>query len=241
MDASVRDSTAAPIFPAMAAPPPSSESSMAEHFLRLLESKEHADVTFLVGQAEFAAHTVVLAARSPVFRAMLSSGPSSPAQRDGDAKRVVVRVDDTEPAAFGALLHFVYSDELPTVPTDGGVGGGGVPAAMRVAGELLGAADRYGVARMRMLCERALREGVVDAATAAAALAVADRHGCAELRAFCVEYLASPEVLKNAVGTDGFAELKATRPVVLVEVLEKVAAGWRPYPPPPPSDSDSEL
>ncbi|KAL6888820.1 hypothetical protein ACP4OV_009846 [Aristida adscensionis] len=164
-------------------------------------------------------HALVLAARSPVFRAMLLSPP---AQAGAGAGRRVVRIDDTEPAAFRALLHFVYADALPaTVDDDGGAGG---VAAMRVTGEMLAAAGRYGVERMRALCERALRVAVADAATAAAALVIADRHCCAELRAFCVEYLASPEVLKKAVGTEWYCELKASRPVVLIEIFEKLAA-----------------
>lgn len=37
-------------------------------------------------------------------------------------------------------------------------------------------------------------------------------HGCAELRAFCVEYIARPEVLRQVVRTEGYAELKASHP-----------------------------
>lgn len=53
------------------------------------------------------------------------------------------------------------------------------------------------------------------------------RHRCAQLNALCVEYIASPEVLKAVVGTDGYTELTATCPMVLIEILEKVAAARR--------------
>lgn len=210
--------------PAGMAPPPA--SSISDHFLRLLESTEMSDVTFQVGHREFAAHSVVLAARSPVFRAMFSGDGGRPPARahrdDGAGKRLVVRIDDTAPAAFGALLHFVYADALP--PTVDAGADGGLVADMRVAGELLAAADKYGVERMRLLCERALREAVVDAGTAAAGLVLADRLRCSELKDFCVEYLASsPESLKAMLRTDGYADLKASRPGVLLEVFEKAA------------------
>ncbi|RLN05626.1 TRAF transcription factor [Panicum miliaceum] len=69
-----------------------------------------ADVTFLVSGQPFAAHKAVLASRSPVFMAALFGG-----MREGSSRRAEVEVKDKdmEPAAFGALLVFVYTGTEP--------------------------------------------------------------------------------------------------------------------------------
>jgi hypothetical protein len=115
-------------------------------------------------------------------------------------------VDGVGEAAFGALLHFAYADALPAATTAellaAATGEAAIGARMEAAGDLIATADRYGMERMRLLCERALCEAVVDADTAAATLVLAVRMRCAQLKAFCVHYLASPGVLKAMMGTD---------------------------------------
>ena len=74
----------------------------------LLEGGEPGDVTFRVEGEELPAHRILLAARSPVFRALLSSE-----MREG--VEGVVSVEDVRAPVFRALLHFVYTDSLPEV------------------------------------------------------------------------------------------------------------------------------
>ncbi|KAM0868778.1 hypothetical protein ACQ4PT_041115 [Festuca glaucescens] len=113
-------------------------SNIGEQLLRLLESKEGADV----GCREFTAHTLVLAARSPVFRAMFSQQNS-------------VHVDSVGEAAFGALLHYAYADPLPMTTMAellaAAIGDAAIGARMEAAGLLIAAADRYCMERMRLL------------------------------------------------------------------------------------------
>jgi speckle-type POZ protein len=193
-------------------------SNIGEQLLRLLESKEGADVTFLVGSLEFAAHTLVLSARSPVFRETFS--------QQKQQQKNSVRVDGVGEAAFAALLHFAYADVLPATTTAellaAATGNAAIGARMEAARDLIAVADRYGMDRMRLLCERALCEAVVNADTAASTLVLAVRMRCAQLKTFCVEYLASPGVLKAMMGTDAYLSLKELCPDVLVEIMEKV-------------------
>jgi speckle-type POZ protein len=72
--------------PSIVLPP----SDMHRHFGDLLSSKAGVDVEFRVGRATFSAHRLVLAARSPVFRAQLL-GP----MKEGTA-REPIRIDDME-------------------------------------------------------------------------------------------------------------------------------------------------
>jgi speckle-type POZ protein len=189
----------------MAHSPPEPRPTIGDDLLRLLESKEGGDVTFQVEQSEFFAHTLVLAARSSLHthdrrmrRVLRPSGASS-----GSTTRA------PRPSARSSTSS--TPTRCPQCGTD----------AMRALGELLGAANRYGLVRMRHLIGRALREAVVDAATAPV---LADRHGCAELKAFCIRDVVPTEVLRKVVRTDGYVELKASRPVVVAEILEQVAA-----------------
>ncbi|KAK3152375.1 hypothetical protein QOZ80_2BG0158100 [Eleusine coracana subsp. coracana] len=179
--------------------------TIGDHLLRLFESKEGADVTFQVEQSEFAAHTLVLA-RLPRHVLRRAAKTASSRGRLREAPRA-----DRRHGRRGLRRAPPLRLRRRAAST----------GRNRRSGELLRAANRYGLDRMRFLCEKALREAVVDAA-----LVLADRHGCAELKAFCVEYVARPEVLRRAVRTEGYAEQKASHPVVVAEILEQLAAGF---------------
>uniref|UniRef100_K3Z4E9 BTB domain-containing protein n=1 Tax=Setaria italica TaxID=4555 RepID=K3Z4E9_SETIT len=141
---------------------------------------------------------------------------------------VVLRVEGITAVAFKALLHFVYTDELP--PLDDLVraataGDSSVPSSetsrTRMARDLLAAAERYQlVERMRPLCENLLCE-VITPEDAAATLELARRHGRQELKAFCLDYMSSPGVLTAVVATDGYKELSAE---ALRDMLNHIAS-----------------
>uniref|UniRef100_A0A0E0BLF3 BTB domain-containing protein n=1 Tax=Oryza glumipatula TaxID=40148 RepID=A0A0E0BLF3_9ORYZ len=130
------------------------EPDMHRHLGRLLSAGDGADVTFRVAGGEaFAAHRCVLAARSPVFKAELYSrgGFLRPAAAGRPGTRVI-DVDDMDAGAFGALLHFVYTDTLPEMAS------ADVPAMAR---QLIAAADKYKVERLKLVCEDKLSRRVV--------------------------------------------------------------------------------
>jgi speckle-type POZ protein len=65
-------------------------------------------VIFKVQDEVFHAHKIVLAMRSPVFKAELL-GPMS----DKSGKEIALHIEDMQPAIFKALLYFIYNDSLP--------------------------------------------------------------------------------------------------------------------------------
>ena len=125
------------------------EPDLHAHLARLLHTKEGADAEFKVAGGEtFSAHRCILAARSPVFKAELSSSTTG----------TCIQIDDMDATAFCAFLHFIYTDALPGMT---------VPA---VARQLLAAADRYQVARLKLVCQDKLSrslEQIIDSATTA--------------------------------------------------------------------------
>ncbi|CAL5070119.1 unnamed protein product [Urochloa decumbens] len=127
-----------------------------------------------------------------------------------------IRIDDMEPSIFEALLHFIYTDCLPDSYNNGW------NAAMQ---HLLVAADRYGVERLRLMCESKLSEAI-DVETVSTTLALAEQHDCSQLKQACIGFMASPNMLGQIMETDGFNHLVASCPLILKEILEKVSCIW---------------
>ncbi|KAL6623260.1 hypothetical protein ACP70R_033139 [Stipagrostis hirtigluma subsp. patula] len=182
-------------------------SNLHQHLGELLRSKAGADITFLVSGESFPAHKSILSARSPVFMAEFF----------GCMKERIsgqVEIKNMEPAVFEAMLSFIYTDtvlnldqktELPTT----------------MAQHLLVAADRYGLGRLKLICERMLALQM-DVATVAATLTLAEQHGCSQLKANCVEFITdgSPEILEAILATEGYKHLEASSPSVVTELLK---------------------
>ncbi|KAL6638511.1 hypothetical protein ACP70R_024006 [Stipagrostis hirtigluma subsp. patula] len=197
-------------------------SSISWHLERLLETQLGSDVTFLVEDTEFHAHSLLLSLRSPALL-LQQEAVAAAAQQNA-----VIRIDGVKAVVFRAVLHFVYTDELP--PLDelvvDAIGGPSASRA-RIAGDLLAAADRFQLLeRMMPMCEDLLCD-VITPGTAADTLALAERHRRPELRAFCVDYIASsPDVLKTVVRTQVYKDLKVSSDggQALGDIIERMLA-----------------
>ncbi|CAN6200827.1 unnamed protein product [Urochloa humidicola] len=186
------------------APLPSSD--LHRHFGELLQGQRGADVTFVLDSGErFPAHKTILAARSPVFMAEFFGHMN-------ERRSQSVRIQDMQAAVFKAMLHFIYTDIVPELDVE-------PEAAATMAQHLLAAADRYGLDRLKLICEGKLSGGI-DIDTAATTLALAEQHNCSLLKAKCVEFIARlPETLEAVLATDGYRHLAASCPLVLAELL----------------------
>ncbi|KAD3336610.1 hypothetical protein E3N88_32129 [Mikania micrantha] len=176
-------------------------SDIGQHFGRLLESGKGTDVSFEVNGETFAAHKLVLAARSPVFSAQLF-GPMK------DQNNQPIKVEDVLAPVFKGLLHFIYWDKLPDMEELTGLNTKWASTSMYQ--HLLAAADRYGLERLLMLCESNLCEDVAIN-TVATTLALAEQHRCLQLKFMCLKFVALPENLRESC------------PDVLTDLLEHVA------------------
>ncbi|XP_037482428.1 BTB/POZ and MATH domain-containing protein 2-like [Triticum dicoccoides] len=163
---------------------------------RMLRKQRGTDITFRVCGREFSAHSFLLAERSPVFKAQLF-GPMA----EKDMARI--EVVDMEPAIFQMLLHYIYTDILPSCNDQGGR----TTAGMQ---QLLVAADRYGLDRLKLMCEEELC-GRIDEETIMSTYALANRHHCNRLKHACLLFLMqSPDVLGTVLKNSGFNELCMT-------------------------------
>ncbi|CAD6267793.1 unnamed protein product [Miscanthus lutarioriparius] len=96
---------------------------------------------------------------------------------------------EMEAPVFGAMLRFIYTDavaELDGKPPEAATA---TATTTLLAQHLLVAADRYGLDRLRVMCERRLAFAV-DVGSVAATLVIAERHGCSWLKAKCIEFIA---------------------------------------------------
>ncbi|GJM84872.1 hypothetical protein PR202_ga00584 [Eleusine coracana subsp. coracana] len=178
----------------VAAPPP----DLHRHLGDLLVTGEGADVTFQVEDETFPAHRCVVAARSPVLKNELFC-----AMRWGrsasTAAEVCIRIHDVAPRVFGALLHFVYTDSLPSEMT----GRLAEEEEVVVVQRLLEAADRFDMPRLKLTCEEKLCR-CLDASKVATTIELAGQHRCRRLEKACVAFLRCPHVLNAVMATYGY-------------------------------------
>ncbi|CAL4994096.1 unnamed protein product [Urochloa decumbens] len=181
-------------------------SNIHKHFEQMLKDGKGMDVTFNVDGRLFHAHRCVLAARSPVFEAELYG-------RMKENATDPINVDEMEPSIFEELLYFLYTDSVSDkCDIDNNM-------AMQ---HLLVAADRYGLDRLRLMCEVKLCHDI-DAQTVATTLALAEQNHCMHLKDACLRFVASRDVLGVVMKTDVFKHLVESYPMVTVEILDKIA------------------
>lgn len=188
-------------------------SDLGQSFGALLESGDGADVSFEVDGEIFRAHKLVLATRSPVFKAQLY-GP----MRDRSTENI--KIEDMEAPVFKAMLQFIYLDELPDAHEL--MGSVSTSASTLVAQHLLAAADRYCLDRLRSLCEAKLCEEV-SIETVATTLALAEQHHSSQLKSVCLKFAAAPENLGAVMQTEGFEYLQESCGSLVTELLGTVA------------------
>jgi speckle-type POZ protein len=129
-------------------------------------------------------------------------------------KRRNITVQDMQPAVFKALLHFIYTDSLPSMDNLD------VDDNKEMVKHLLVAADRYAMERMKIQCEGILCKSL-DVETVATTLALADQHHCSRLRDACVEFIMSSNRMDDVLASEGYVHLKRSCPSVLLDVFER--------------------
>ncbi|KAI6178578.1 hypothetical protein M3Y98_00515900 [Aphelenchoides besseyi] len=113
------------------------ERPLGDDYLRLLKDSIHTDFTIRVGVLEIQVHKAILAARSPVFAAMLTHPDTN------EAKTGVLNIEDVDYAVVKEMMHFLYAGRCsPDMP--------------EMASELLIAADKYRLEDLKSDCEKIL-------------------------------------------------------------------------------------
>ncbi|VAH14018.1 unnamed protein product [Triticum turgidum subsp. durum] len=196
-----------------------------QHLNRLFETKVGADVTFNVSGETIAAHRCVLAARSPVFMAQLF-GP----MKEG-AATCDIQIEDMEANVFRAMLSFIYTDSFPEMENDEAeveeeqeVDEVLYATWMQWMQDLLVAADRYDIQRLKFCCEEGLSE-CMDVSSVTSTLVIAEKHHCQYLKEACLNFLrVSPSSLQEVMATSDWEHITVTYPSVLNELIAMLAS-----------------
>ncbi|VDD76258.1 unnamed protein product [Mesocestoides corti] len=156
---------------------------------------------------QFKAHKAILAARSPVFAAMFEHGMT-----ESRANRV--HITDVEPDTLAEVLRFIYTGQV--VGLDNPV----------TAQELLAAADKYQLERLKAMCEEELVENLTVEA-ACDILSLADIHSAEQLKAHTLDFimLHAQEVCES----EGYERLVRQRPHLLNECFRTIACQQLPF------------
>ncbi|XP_049945415.1 inversin-like [Schistocerca serialis cubense] len=174
------------------------EDSVTVNLAPLLDGGDGSMVTLLAGDTRLAAHREVLAARSPVFAAMLQH--DTPEASSGE-----ISITDVEGPVLSLLLAYMYTLQAPQVPS--------------MAAQLLAAADRYGLLALKGECEKQLvAQLAVETAAATAVLAV--RHSCRNLTSAAVAFI---KANLGVMATQGWADAMRNEPQELIEVSRLLA------------------
>jgi speckle-type POZ protein len=187
--------------------PPPTIAGEFRKLLLLLETSclDTSDVTFIVEGTQIFAHRLVLAMRSPVFAAELLRHMRESTTR-------CVKIHDMSAPTFSAMLRFIYTDEFPINSSDS------------MVRDLLVAADRYDLGRLRLMCENILVKSINIMTVIPILLLVRGRGSCHQLEDSCIEYIASdPDVYAAVRATEGYKELKETCSSFIIEVTERIA------------------
>lgn len=187
---------------AVVVPPP----NLGTNLLQLFEDHVSPDVVFNVDELKMEAHKIILSARSPVFKALLT-GPMKEGKQD------VVTIKDVRAPVFKTLLYFAYADVLPPELQDSKLD---VPMAQH----LLAAADRFQLIRLRCICEQRLCDSVA-VETVATTLALAEQNNARELKRVCLEFVSKH--LQAVMSTEGYEYLIKTCPQLQSELLTVIA------------------
>ncbi|XP_064487780.1 speckle-type POZ protein-like isoform X1 [Ornithodoros turicata] len=134
---------------------------------RFSENTDFTDLTIVAENKTFRVHKVLLAARSPVFHAMFMNDMK-------EKQESLVEVKDLSADVVREMLTFVYTDEAPNLCS--------------MACDLLQAADKYDLERLRSMCEEQIAL-CLTADTAVDALRLADRTNAAHLKRVATHYI----------------------------------------------------
>ncbi|XP_028638504.1 TD and POZ domain-containing protein 5-like [Grammomys surdaster] len=180
---------------------------LTDDLKELSENSLFTDCCLLVGGYEFRAHKAILAARSPVFRAMFEHE-----MKEGLTNRV--EIQDLDPQVFKEMMGFMYTGKVPHFQS----------YWMTIG--VLAAADKYGLEDLMARCEDSLRWNL-SLENVAHILIMADLHSrkCLKTQALDFITLHPSEVSE----TSGWKSMVESHPHLVDEAFRYLNSAQCPF------------
>lgn len=170
----------------------------------LLDTGLLSDVSLLADGQEYKAHKAILAARSPVFGAMFEHEME-------ERKNGRVEIPDVDSDVFREMLQFIYTGKTSKLD--------------QMAAELLAAADKYALDRLKVMCEESLCSSLsID--NVCSVLILADLHCASHLKEYAVEFVNSHAV--EVTDSAGWTTLVTNHSHLLAEAFKVLATQQGP-------------
>ena len=171
-------------------------SSLLADLGQLVNNETLSDITFLVEGEPVHAHRA-LCMRCTFFRAMLLGEMLEARQRE-------VVIEDMKRGTFLQLMQYLYTDN--------------VDVPLEETMDLLQAADRFGVERLKRICEHVMLSSI-NIENASSIMVVADLHNAQGLREKCLDFLV--DHFDDVSKTASFEEMLRANCSLVMEVLQR--------------------
>ncbi|KAK9686478.1 MATH domain [Popillia japonica] len=175
------------------------ECRLSDDLGLLFENQKFSDVTLSVAGREFQAHKSILAARSPVFQAMFEHEME-------ERKHNRVDITDVDHEVLREMLRFIYTGKASNLE--------------KMADDLLAAADKYALERLKVMCEEALCTNL-SIENAAEILILADLHSADQLKAQAIDFINTHAT--DVMETPGWKSMIQTHPHLIAEAFRALA------------------
>ncbi|KAF2985049.1 hypothetical protein EK904_012648 [Melospiza melodia maxima] len=152
-------------------------------------------------------------ARSPVFNAMFEHEME-------ESKKNRVEINDVDPEVFKEMMRFIYTGKAPNLE--------------KMADNLLAAADKYALERLKVMCEEALCSNL-SVENVADILILADLHSAEQLKAQAIDFINRQVTLglltnqaTDIMETAGWKSMIHSHPHLVAEAFRALASAQCP-------------
>jgi len=178
------------------------ENQICDDLSGLLESRRFSDLKINVDGQEFNAHKAILSARCSVFSAMFSHP-----LKEGLESRIDIM--DMKKEVFEEMLTFIYTGKASNMTNP--------DWCSEWVDELLTAADKYDLQRLKLMCEAKLAS-TLSVENVSKCLMLASLHSAKYLKKKAITYVNSHSA--EVIRTEGWKELVSRCPRAAVEIFE---------------------
>ncbi|XP_060589968.1 speckle-type POZ protein B-like [Ruditapes philippinarum] len=183
------------------------ECRLSEDMGSLYERTSFSDVTLCVGGREFQAHKAILAGTNKVkwfLKAIFGTEME-------EKKQNRVDIADVDQDVMREMLRFIYTGKAPNLE--------------KMADDLLAAADKYALDRLKVMCEEALCSSLTIE-NVCEILVLADLHSADQLKTHAIDFINSHAT--DVMETQGWKTLIMSHPHLIADAFRALASQQSP-------------